>query len=73
MKREHDSLLNDWVRNQPLCMKEVADLLGVKYATMYKWLKQGYVPRKNAKAIAAIIKKPVHSLIYEYNYMRGLL
>jgi len=66
MKRQHDSILNQWVKDQPGTQKEIAETLGLTPGTLIAWLHKGYVPKAAMQQIAEKINCSGSDLISEY-------
>jgi len=66
MKRQHDSILNNWVKDQPGTQKEIASSLGIKTGTLIAWLHKGFVPKAAMQRIADKINCSGSDLISEY-------
>lgn len=59
------SHLDDWLADRPsrLSVPEVADLLGVQPATVYKWLADGLVPGYKLAGVWVILREELKDLI----------
>ena len=59
------SHLDDWLADRPprLSVPEVADLLGVQPATVYKWLADGLIPGYKLAGVWVILREELKDLI----------
>ena len=71
-KRQTDSLLSDWCKNQPGTHESLAFILDEKLGTLTAWLFKGYVPKAKIQKVSNITGIPVFDLIAECNRKRGL-
>ena len=71
MKRQRDSVLNQWVKSQPDDQQAVAKRLGVKPGTLFAWLFRGFVPLKQIRKVAKATKIPKATYIAEYLNRKG--
>jgi len=72
MKRQHESILNEWVQKQPGSQHEIAKKLGIRLGTLKAWLCQGFVPKASMQRIAQKINCSGSDLIHEYYTRRGV-